>query len=356
MISAHRDRSADGEAMKTLCALIVVAWVGLLTRVEADPARSPPRTGTLKVAFVVSEGATVIDFAGPWDVFETVWLRDDRQVEEAHPFELFTVAPSLTPLHTSGSHRPGFTLVPDYDFASAPPPDIVVIGAQSGGPGLSEWLQKMRREHVLIMSVCTGAFKLARAGLLDNQPATTHHYYFERLTAGFPQVHLVQGVRYVEVDSGLYTAGGEMSGVDLALHLVAQYFGDQAAQDTADRMECQGTGWRLNRGVTNAAPITHEEWHGELRSGAPLQLHITVQGSAMAATIDSAALHAVNVPAQITPSGAAVRIDVQIPGHPATFAGDDNDADDTLTGTLTQDGVATPLILTKDKRPHRGAS
>jgi putative intracellular protease/amidase len=342
--------------MKTLCALIVVALIPLFARVEADPSRSPPRTGTLKVAFILSEGATVIDFAGPWDVFETVSLRDDRQGEETQPFELFTVAPSLTPLHTSGSHRPGFTVTPDYDFASAPLPDIVVIGAQSGGPGLSEWLQKMRQEHVLIMSVCTGAFKLARAGLLDNQPATTHHYYFDRFAAGFPQVRLVQGVRYVEVDPGLYTAGGEMSGVDLALHLVAQYFGDQAAQDTADKMEYQGVGWRLNQGLTNSAPITHEEWHGELRSGSPLQLHITLQGSAMAATVDSPALHAVSAPAQITPNGAAVRIDVQIPGHPATFAGADNDADDTLTGTLTQNGVSTPLILTKDKRPHHGAS
>jgi putative intracellular protease/amidase len=342
--------------MKTLWVLIVVAWVTVLAQVEANPARSPPRTGTLKVAFVLSEGATVIDFAGPWDVFETVSLRDDRQVEETHPFELFTVAPSPAPLHTSGSHRPGFTVVPDYDLASAPVPDIVVIGAQSGGPGLSEWLQKMRHEHVLIMSVCTGAFKLARAGLLDNQSATTHHYYFDRFAAGFPQVHLVQGVRYVEVDSDLYTAGGEMSGVDLALHLVAQYFGDQAAQDTADRMEYQGTGWRLNQGVTNSAPITHEEWHGELRPGLPLQLHITLQGSAMAATVDSTALRAVSAPAQITPNGAAVRIDVQIPGHPARFDGADNDADDTLTGTLTQDGTATPLILTKDKRPGRRTS
>jgi transcriptional regulator GlxA family with amidase domain len=158
----------------------------------------PPRAGTLKVAFLINEGATVIDFAGPWEVFGYTRLGDDRHTEETNPFEMYTVGPSRLPIHTEGSHRPGMTLTPDYDFATAPTPDIVVVGAMKGAPGMSEWLQRMHADHHLIMSVCTGAFKLAAAGLLDGRSATTHHWHLNQFQARFPNVQLVRGVRYVE--------------------------------------------------------------------------------------------------------------------------------------------------------------
>jgi transcriptional regulator GlxA family with amidase domain len=61
------------------------------------------------------------------------------------------------------------TVTPDYDFADAPEPDLLVIGAQSGGLGLTEWLRKIHKDNKIIMSVCTGAFKVAQAGLLDGR-------------------------------------------------------------------------------------------------------------------------------------------------------------------------------------------
>jgi transcriptional regulator GlxA family with amidase domain len=119
----------------------------------------------------------------------------------------------------------------------------VVIGAQSGGPGLSQWLQRIHKDHKVILSVCTGAFKVAEAGLLDGRQATTHHEYTDKLARQYPNVKVISAVRYVQSDPIIYTAGGLTSGVDLALHIVEQYFGREVAQKTANYMEYQGTGW-----------------------------------------------------------------------------------------------------------------
>jgi transcriptional regulator GlxA family with amidase domain len=195
---------------------------------------SPPPGGPIKVAFVLSDGATVIDFAGPWEVFQ--------DTDSPVPFELFTVAPSKIPIHTSGGR--GITVTPDYSFADAPMPDVVVIGAQRGGPGLSEWLRKIHGDGKLILSVCTGAFKVAQAGLLDGHQATTHHDFTDKLATEYPRVNVVRSVRFVQSAPLIYTAGGLTSGVDLALHIVEGYFGREVAQKTADYMEYQSPAWK----------------------------------------------------------------------------------------------------------------
>jgi transcriptional regulator GlxA family with amidase domain len=224
--------------MKGLISVALFAIVALpnISAGDANSRLLAPGKGTIKVAFVLSEGATVIDFAGPWEVFQDT---DSRT-----PFELYTVAPSKAPLHTSGNQRLGMTVTPDYSFADAPEPDLVVIGAQSGGPGLTEWLQRLHKDNKVILSVCTGAFKVAQAGLLDGRQATTHHEFTDKLARQFPNVKVVTSVRYVQSDPVIYTAGGLTSGVDLALHVVEQYFGRDVAQKTADYMEYQGTGWK----------------------------------------------------------------------------------------------------------------
>ena len=313
---------------------------------------TPPKSGTIKVAFVLSEGATVIDFTGPWDVFETVLLGDKRETEDANPFELYTVAPSKAPLHTSGSHRPGFTVTPDYDFADAPIPDIVVVGAQNGGPGFSEWLQKVHAQNRIIMSVCTGAFKLAKAGLLDGKDATTHHWFFDKFANQYPNVKLVRSVRYTQADPVLFTAGGEMSGMDLALHIVAEYFGTAEAQKTADRMEYQGTGWKSNQGISEATiPLWHEDWAGNTGSGLTIQIDFLYKGATLVSTtMQSVGSHVSEAPATLNIEGRKVSMTFAIAGHPATFTGTDNDADNILTGVYTQDGKSYPLTLVKGKR------
>jgi len=306
-----------------------------------------PHARPIKVAFVLSEGATVIDFAGPWEVFQDVML--DEHGSMVMPFDLYTVAPSKDPLHTSGgSVRPGLTITPDYSFADAPEPDVMVIGAQSGGPGLSAWLQKVHADHKVMLSVCTGAFKLAQAGLLDGKPATTHHWYFDRFGQKFPDVKLQRSVRYVQADPLTLTAGGLTSGVDLALHVVAEFYGDEVAQRTADYMEYQSTGWKTNEGIAAAnIPVWRQEWVGEIAPGVRLLVHIATHGVDTALTADIPARKLTAVPVTLQEDGDKVGLAFAIDRHPASFSGQPDAAHDKITGTYTQDGKSSPLTLTQ---------
>lgn len=197
----------------------------------------PANGGKISVAFVLTEGATMIDFAGPWEVFQDVMISPDNKM--IHPFKLFTVSGSKNPVHTSA----GMTVIPDYTFDNAPPSRIVVIPAQNGDPQLADWLRRRDKESDVVMSVCTGAFQLGAAGLLDGKQATTHHEFYDLFQKSFPNVTLLRGKRFVQNDDVIYTAGGLTSGIDLALHIVEKYYGRDVAQKTAEYMEYQSQGW-----------------------------------------------------------------------------------------------------------------
>jgi transcriptional regulator GlxA family with amidase domain len=94
------------------------------------------------------------------------------------------------------------------------------------------------------MSVCTGAFQLARAGLLKGIPATTHHDYWDSFAKEFPDIELKRGLRFVD-NGRIVTAGGLTSGIDMALHVVSRYFGVAAAEATAAYMEYSSDAWRV---------------------------------------------------------------------------------------------------------------
>ena len=195
----------------------------------------PPSDGKpISVAFVLTDGATMIDFAGPWEVFQ-----DAGGPDGVDYFRLFTVSESKNLVRTSG----GMNVMPDYTFDDAPGARIVVIPAQRGAFGLADWLRRMDKESDVLMSVCTGAFQLGKAGLLDGKEATTHHEFYEAFQKQFPKATLVKGRRYVQSDNVIYTAGGLTSGIDLALHIVKEYYGRDVAQRTAEYMEYQGQGW-----------------------------------------------------------------------------------------------------------------
>lgn len=186
----------------------------------------------MKVAFVLTEGANVIDMAGPWEVFQ------DTMVGDRMGFELFTVGESSRPVTMTG----GLRAVPQYTFANAPHADIVVIGAQRGASALPEWLRARAKDSRVVMSVCTGAFKLADAGLLEGKKATTHHEFWDAFAKKFPNIQLERGSRFVQSDDVLFTAGGLTSGIDLALHIVEKFYGREAADRTAAYMEYRHRG------------------------------------------------------------------------------------------------------------------
>jgi transcriptional regulator GlxA family with amidase domain len=202
---------------------------------------TPPAKGKIPVAFAISEGVTVIDFAGPWEVFQDVHVPErGKDMEDQMPFELFTVSEKIEPITGSG----GLKLVPDYTFETAPSAKIVVVPAQKGSDALHAWLRKVTETTDLTMSVCTGAFQLGKAGLLSGKYATTHHDFLDRFAKTFPDVKVKRGLRFVEGDK-ISTAGGLSSGIDLALRVVDRYFGRNVAQTTATYMEYQGKGWMV---------------------------------------------------------------------------------------------------------------
>jgi transcriptional regulator GlxA family with amidase domain len=195
----------------------------------------PPAQGSIPVAFVISNDATMIDFTGPWEVFQ------DCQVEgRGEAFRLFTVAESAHAVRVTG----GMQVIPDHTIDDAPAPKVIVVPAHRSTPRLREWIKRASEKTDLTMSVCTGAFALAQAGLLKGRAATTHHLFFDRFAREFPDVELRRGSRFVE-SGRIATAGGLTSGIDLALHVLERYFGREVAQKTATYMEYQGTGWRV---------------------------------------------------------------------------------------------------------------
>lgn len=230
----RRDLFRISTAMGLGAALPVLAEAKALPT-PAAPLK-PPAEGSIPVAFLLSDNAVMIDFGGPWEVFCNVSVpgRADGPV-----FRLYTVGATEAPITTYG----GMKIVPNYSIANAPAPKVIVVPAQTvGDPAVLDWLRQASRTADLTMSVCTGAFILAHAGLLDGKSAATYHGAFKEFVMRFPRVQLKRGARFVE-EGNIATAGGLSSGIDLALRVVERYFGRAVASNTAYTMEYQGQGW-----------------------------------------------------------------------------------------------------------------
>src|SRR5580693_5450451 len=153
----------------------------------------PPASGAIPVAFVFSKGAVVIDFAGPWEVFQSASIPGRDMMDSA--FDLYTVAETLEPITVSG----GMKIVPNYTFQNAPQPKIIVIPAQGGSSdAMLQWIRKAAQHTDITMSVCTGAFVLAATGLLNGKAATTHHAGYADLEMQYPDIQVKRGARFVE--------------------------------------------------------------------------------------------------------------------------------------------------------------
>jgi putative intracellular protease/amidase/YHS domain-containing protein len=220
--------------------LFASAGTGQMASGNSNPtAKSNPLTapaqGSIRIAFPISDMAQLIDFAGPWEVFDGL-VKPGTTNEAA--FEVYTVAESLKPITASG-----MKIVPDYTFETAPAPKLIVIPAQGGATkAMLDWIRTSSKSTDVTMSVCTGAFVLARTGLLSGKSATTFHQAFDNFEKLFPDIKLIRGARFVE-DGNVASSGGLTSGMDLALRVVERYFGREVTEKLAFRLEYQGNGW-----------------------------------------------------------------------------------------------------------------
>jgi len=196
--------------------------------------------GRIPVAFLLDDACDLMDFGGPWEVFQDVVMAG------ATGYYPYIVAPQLRSYDTSGAmamdpdgHRiKGIAFTPDYTVDNAPQPQVVIIPAQLrfGGKEKLAWLQKVAPKAEVIMPTCTGNFLAGYAGILDGLKATTHHRYYDSFEKTFPRVELIRNQRFV--DSGkIVSGGGITAGIDAALHVIRRHFDDKVVQGTIDYME-----------------------------------------------------------------------------------------------------------------------
>ncbi|MGD9646463.1 MAG: DJ-1/PfpI family protein [Pirellulales bacterium] len=191
-------------------------------------------TKTRRVAILIFDDVEVLDFCGPFEVFGVC----GRYGTPPPPFEVFTVAEAVRPIST----RNGLSVNPRYALGDCPPSDILLV---PGGWGtrremynarLVDWVRERAGQSQLVLSVCTGALILAKAGLLDGLEATTHAGAVELLREVAPRATLRPERRYVD-NGRVITSAGISAGIDMALHVVRRLLGPEAARDTARYME-----------------------------------------------------------------------------------------------------------------------
>ena len=187
------------------------------------------------VGILLFNEVEVLDFAGPYEVFSIATAKDSKD----KLFRVITIAERKEPI----SARNGLKVLPDYDFFDCPKLDILII---PGGFGAEEieihnktllpWIQARANDTAIVASVCTGAFLLAEAGLLNGKKATTHWMDADRLEKDYPEILVQRNVKYVDEDP-IFTAGGISAGIHLSFYLLKKLVGETIASYTAKRME-----------------------------------------------------------------------------------------------------------------------
>lgn len=194
------------------------------------------------VGIFVFDKVEVLDFTGPYEVFTCAARVRAKQAAVQQPlFEVSTIGATTAPLQA----RAGLSVYPDYDFTRHPPIDILII---PGGVVTDElvkeeviqWITEMATTVQLTASVCTGAFLLAQAGLLNDKFATTHWEDIEDLRSMFPAVKVQSNLRWVD-EGRVVTSGGISAGIDMSLHLVERLAGRELAEATAHQLEFDWT-------------------------------------------------------------------------------------------------------------------
>ncbi len=196
--------------------------------------RAPAQTRALDVAILIFPEVEVLDFAGPFEVF-SVAARIAR--DRGHPpFRVRTIAADRTV-----PARHGLVVTPHLCFSDRPPVDVLIVpGGIMDQPmadaATLEWVGLAAGDAALTASVCTGAFILAKLGLLDGRTATSHWDDIPELRRDYPAVRVVEDVPFVD-EGRIVTSAGISAGIGMSLHLVARILGPSAARRTARQMQ-----------------------------------------------------------------------------------------------------------------------
>jgi putative intracellular protease/amidase len=236
-----------------------LAWsVGVSIGISASAgATQQPAAPRPNVAVLLFPGVQIIDYSAPYEVFS-----------QARLYNIFTVAESFAPVRTSGGEGAA-RVVAKYAFADHPKPDILIIpggggsapgeggvGDQTGNPVLIRWIQEQARDAKVVLSVCNGAFLLAKAGLLDGQEATTFWGMLDELKAAAPKTRVFNDRRFVD-NGKVITTAGLSSGIDGSLYVLSKLHGVGKAKQVALQMEYD---WRPESHFARAALADMALW------------------------------------------------------------------------------------------------
>ena len=197
------------------------------------------KTDAKTIAFYLQDGVEILDFAGPMEVFTYAG------------YEVFTVSDLNAPIQAQRI----LTVTPDYSLENAPEADILAFfggnaSSASKNKRVIEWV-KNQKNIQYYFSVCTGAFILAEAGILDGKTATTFHSALDDLEGSYEKIDVRKNVRFVD-NGNVITTAGISAGIDGALHLVAKLRGVNAAKRTAYYMEYDN--WNMGDGLILTEP------------------------------------------------------------------------------------------------------
>ena len=194
---------------------------------------------TQTVGIYLYADVEVLDFAGPFEVFNTA----TRMFKQQHPdnkadrFKVVTIAgkPGIV------RARAGLSVVPDCDISHHPPLDILIVpggihNTEMNKQPVLDWIRRVDEGTQITAAVCTGAFILGRAGLLDGLTVTTHWEDIPDLRKLLPGSTIKENARWVD-EGRIVTSAGISAGIDMSLHLVAKLEDEALAVRTARQME-----------------------------------------------------------------------------------------------------------------------
>lgn len=184
----------------------------------------------MRAGILLFDDVEELDFVGPLEVF-------GMASKLAGGLEVITISKQGQQVRG----RYGLRVQPDYSFSSCPPLDILIVPGGKGAREVAmydhETLAFVRDHagHAPVASICTGALILAEVGLLRGRRATTHWSALDLLRQ-YPGVQVTDGARFVR-DNNVATSAGVSAGIDLALNLVSEWFGDDLKDQVARQME-----------------------------------------------------------------------------------------------------------------------
>ena len=185
----------------------------------------------MNIAIYIYDNAEVLDFSGPFEVLSTAKRLGNKD------WNIFLISETSNLVQARG----GFPIKAHYSFADHPCIDLlIVVGGvhteEVNKPKVISWIADTASKSSKVVSVCTGAFLLAEAGLLDGLKVTTHWEDIDDLTKAYPLLQVISGQRWVS-DKKYTTSGGISAGIDMSLYLVSQMDSLILAEKTAKQME-----------------------------------------------------------------------------------------------------------------------